>query len=115
MEKIIQIIFYVSIGFFVLYEVIRIAVTMYRNNRRDKAPVRTERAVAYHKHEKNDLVLLGRHSTYVYYITFHTDFGEIVKLYMTRDDYFIINEGDVGQLTWQGEKFWKFVPENKEE
>ena len=115
MEKAIEILLYASIGFFVLYEIIRFAVTEYRNIQKNKAPVCTERAVAYHKHEKTDLVLIGRHSTTVYYITFHTDFGEILKLYMTRDDFFIINQGDAGQLTWQGEKFWKFVPEKKEE
>lgn len=115
MEKVIEIILFAGLGFFVLFEIIRMAVTLHRNNKKNKAPVYTERAVAYHKHEKTDIVFAGIHSTYVYYITFHTDFGEILKLYMTRDDFFIINEGDVGQLTWQGDKLWRFVPEKKEE
>lgn len=115
MEAVIKVIFYVAIGIFILYEIIRMTITIYRNDKKNKAPVYTERATAYHKHKETDIVFAGMHSSYVYYITFHTDFGEILKLYMTGNDYYIIPEGAVGQLTWQGDKLWKFVPEKKEE
>lgn len=115
MEKIIRTAIYVVIGLFVLYEIIRMVITIYRNDRKNKAPVYTEHAVVFHKHKKNDIVFAGIHSSYVFYITFHTDFGQILKLYMTRDDFYVIEEGAAGQLTWQGDKLWKFIPDKKEE
>lgn len=99
----------------IVYSIARFVVLEYRGYKNRNAPVYTERAVAYHKHEEKDAPYMGRGYSYVYYITFHTDFGEAVKLYMTGDDFFIINEGDAGMLTWQGEKLWKFIPEPKEE
>ena len=115
MEQTIQILFYASIGFFVLYEIIRFAVTAYRNNRKNKAPVCTDRAVVYFKHPERDLPYMGRGYDYVCYVTFHTDHGEALKLHMTGQDFFEIQENDVGMLTWQGTRFWKFEPEKKEE
>jgi len=100
---------------FILYSVVRFVILAYRGHKNRNAPVYTERAAVYHKHDEVDVPYLGRGYSYVHYITFHTDFGEAVKLYMNRDDFYIIREGDVGQLTWQGEKFWRFVPEKKEE
>ena len=90
---------------------IRLLLTAYRLRKRDGNPVETAPAVAYYKHPDMKPVLLGRASTYVYYITFHTDIGEQLKLYMDRDDYHSITEGSRGILTWQGEKFWKFQKE----
>ncbi len=101
----------VSVGF----QLVRFLVLEYRIQRNSKAPVFTAHATAYYKHPEIDAPYLGPGYRYVYYITFHTDIGESVKLYMTGDDFYVINEGDTGQLTWQGEKFWKFVPDSKEE
>lgn len=97
----------------VLYQIIRYIMLEYRGHKNRNAPVYTERATVYHKHEEKDAPYLGQGYSYVYYITFHTDFGEALKLYMTRDDFYILQEGDVGELTWQGEKFWKFIPDEK--
>ena len=83
----------------------------YRSNRRNNAPVETALALAYYKHPEMEPVLTGRASTYVYYITFHTESGDILKLYMNSQDYFAISEGSWGILTWQHNKFWKFQKE----
>lgn len=97
----------------VLFNIVRFGIHEYRRYKISKAPVFTARATAHCKHPEMDAPYLGRGYSYVYYITFHTEFGEAHKLYMTRDDFYIINEGDTGELTWQGEKFWKFMPEKK--
>jgi len=98
-----------------LYALIRFAVREYRLHKNSIAPLCTDRATAYFKHEEKDLPYMGRGYDYVCYITFHTDHGEAVKLHMTGQDFFEIQENDVGMLTWQGTRFWKFVPEKKEE
>ena len=98
-----------------LYAIIRFLHREYRLHKNSAAPLFTDRATVYLKHEEKDLPYMGRGYDYVRYITFHTDRGESLKLYMTGQEFFEIRENDVGMLTWQGEKFWKFVPENKEE
>lgn len=97
----------------ILYMIVQFIIMEYRSYKNSKAPVFTVRATAHYKHPEVDLPYLGRDYSYVHFITFHTELGEAVKLYMNGDDFYIINEGDVGELTWQGEKFWKFVPEKK--
>lgn len=79
--------------------------------KRDRCPVETAPAVAWFKHPDMEPVLTGRASTYVCYITFHTDAGESLKLYMTRVDFYSIEENSRGLLTWQGTRFWKFEQE----
>ena len=99
----------------VLCAIIRFAIIEYRLHKNSAAPLCTDRATVYFKHEEKDLPYMGRGYDYVRYITFHTDHGEAVKLYMTGQEFFEVNENDVGMLTWQGKKFWKFEPEKKEE
>lgn len=91
--------------------VIYFVLVEYRSHKRNNAPVETARAAAYCKHPDMEPVLTGRSSTYVYYITFHTNSGDILKLYMTPQDYYSISEGSWGILTWQHNKFWKFQKE----
>ena len=98
----------------VLYAIIRFVLIEYRLHRNSTAPVCTDRATVYFKHEEKDLPYMGRGYDYVRYVTFHTDRGEAVKLYMTGQQFFELQESDVGMLTWQGTKFWKFEPEKKE-
>lgn len=83
----------------------------HRSNKRNQAPIETAKAVVYCKHPDMEPYLIGRHSTYVCYITFHTDHGEILKLYMNPTDYHSIPEGSQGELTWQADRFWKFEKE----
>ena len=99
----------------IAYASIRFAIIEYRLHKDSVAPICTDRATVYFKHEEKDLPYMGRGYDYVRYITFHTDHGETVKLHMTGQEFFEIQENDVGTLTWQGTRFWKFEPEKKEE
>lgn len=99
----------------IAYGLIRFIIREYKLHKNSIAPVFTDRATVYYKHPERDLPYMGRNYDYVCYVTFHTDHGEAVKLYMTGQEYFELNENDVGMLTWQGTKFWKFIPEKKEE
>lgn len=96
----------------ILVGIIRFFLQEYRLYKRDQAEVLTARAVAYCKHPEMEPVLSGRASTYVYYITFHTETGDILKLYMTPANYHSIDENTWGILTWQSNRFWKFEKED---
>ena len=90
-----------------------------RTRRRNSAPVETDRATVYFKHPESEKTtvktLHGYRNESTCWVTFHTDHGEAVRLYMTEQDYLRLQENDAGMLTWQGTRFWKFEPENKEE
>ena len=101
--------------FVALCAVIRFVIIEYRLHKDSVAPLCTDRATVYFKHPERSLPYMGRGYDYVCYITFHTDHGEAIKLYMTGQQFFEIQENDVGMLTWQGTKFWKFESEKKEE
>lgn len=109
--SIVKIGLYAAGAFAIISMLIRFIVMEYRLHRRDRAPIETAPATVFHKHPDMEPVLAGRGSTYVYYITFHTDSGIILKLYMPSDQYHILEEGDHGILTWQRERFWKFEKE----
>ena len=110
-RSIVQIIFYIALGFCLLYWIAHTIVLEYRNRKNSLAPVLTSPAVAYCKHPETALVNQGRASADVHFITFHTDSGEIVKVYLNSRDFYAISEGSRGVLTWQGERFWKFEKE----
>ena len=93
-------------GFFVYFIVVN-----YRSSKRNNAPVETCRAFVYYKNPKMHPVLLGRHSSYVYYVTFHTESGDVLELYLNPTDYHSISESSWGTLTWQADRFWKFEKE----
>lgn len=94
-----------------LYQLIHFIVTEVRRYRNHNAPVCTERATVWQKHSETQMQNLSRGNAYVYFITFHMDFGQILWLYMNQDELYRLEEGSAGQLTWQGNKFWDFVPE----
>ena len=89
---------------------IRSELQLHRNS---IAPVCTEYATVHYKHPERDMVWAARGSNELFYITFHTEHGRQLKLYMTYENFYILEEGTAGMLTWQGERFWKFVPEKK--
>lgn len=76
------------------------------------APEVTVRATAWYKDPDSYPVMAGRSTNYVYHITFHTESGEAVTLYMNRDAYFNIPEGASGVLLYQGKKLWRFTFDN---
>lgn len=92
---------------FILYFI----VVNYRSSKRNNALVETARAVVYYKNPKMEPVLLGRHSTYIYHVTFHTETGEILTLYLNPQNYHALSEGSWGILTWQADRFWRFEKE----
>ena len=110
-RSIVSIAFYIALGFCLLYWIAHTAVLEYRNWKNSKAPVLTAPAVAYCKHPETALVNQGRTNGNVHFITFHTESGDIVKLYMTAQTFYTIPEGSRGMLTWQGERIWKFEAE----
>ena len=90
---------------------IRTEIRLHRNS---QAPEFTERATVYYKHPEKEMVYAGRGNNELFYVTFHTESGQQLKLYMTYDQFYNMEEGQTGLLTWQGEKFWKFLPDDKE-
>lgn len=112
--EIIRKVLLVVLAFAVLINIVRFALLEYRRHKNRNAPVFTDHATVWYKHSEVDAPYLGRGYSYVHFITFHTQLGEAVKLYLNPDDFYILNEGDTGELTWQGEKFWRFVPDQKE-
>ncbi len=98
-------------GFSVLCMLVQFILHEIRSHKNSQAPIRTERATVHCKHDQQDILPQGTSSGYVFYITFHTDFGEIVKCYMDYNHFYTIEDGATGQLTWQGERFLKFIPE----
>lgn len=106
-----NILLYIALGFCILYWIAHTVVLEYRSRKNNNAPVMTAPAVAYLKHPETALVNQGRSNADVHFITFHTDSGDIVKLYMNAKDFYSIPEGSCGMLTWQGTRFWKFTQE----
>ncbi len=110
-KKIVELSLYIALGFFLFYRLAHMAVVEYKLRQNNKAPVSTSGAIAYFKHPEQALVNAGRTSGDVHFITFHTDSGDIIKLYMNPRQFYAIPEGSRGILTWQGERFWKFEQE----
>ncbi len=105
----------VSITIGLGYSLFRWLYIEWRNHKSQKAPVQTCDAVVQCKHPEKVLVNQGRTSGDVHFITFRTSSGETPKLYMTFRDFYAMEEGAKGTLTWQGERFWKFIPEEAAE
>ena len=110
---------YLEIGLLVLAAaafVVYFVLVEYRNHKRSSAPVETARAVAYYKHPDMETMTVrtsvGLRNESTHYITFHTESGDILRLYMTDKDFYAIPEGSWGMLTWQHNKFWKFEKED---
>ncbi len=87
---------------------IRLEQKLRRNGR---AEVETCGAVVFAKDGVPGYLPQGRASSSVYSVTFHTDTGRALTLDLSYDDFYIIREGTHGVLTWQGQRFWKFVPD----
>ena len=101
-----------ALGFSIVVGIVKFILMEYRIAKIRNAPEVTVRATAYYKDPNTFPVMAGRTTNYVYHITFHTDTGEAVTLYMNRDAYFNIPEGGSGELLYQGEKLWRFTLED---
>ena len=109
LEKTIRVVVYTVIAFSAIAGLVRYILMEYRTAKIRNAPEVTVRATAYYKDPDSYPVMAGRTTNYVYHITFHTESGEALTLYMNRDAYFNIPEGASGELLYQGEKLWRFT------
>lgn len=104
-----NILVYVCLGLAAIFGLYKFILLEYRTARIRNAPEVTVRATVYYKDPDCFPVPAGRTTNYVYHITFHTESGEAVKLYMDRDAYFSIPEGASGELLYQAERLWRFT------
>ena len=112
LPKIISIGLWAALGLLLVVGGYKFFLLEYRTAKIRNAPEVTVRATAYYKDPNTFPVMAGRTTNYVYHITFHTEAGEAVTLYMNRDAYFNIPEGASGELLYQGEKLWRFTLED---
>lgn len=112
LPKIINIGLWAALGFAIVVGLFKFILMENRTAKIRNAPEVSVRATAYHKDPNTFPVMAGRTTNYVYHITFHTEAGEAVTLYMNRDAYFNIPEGASGELLYQGEKLWRFTLED---
>lgn len=115
MEQILEHFEIVLIGLGILSFLAYFITVEVRSHRRNSAPVETARAIAYCKHPEFETSTVrtnvGMRNDTIHYITFHTESGDILKLYMHAKDFYAIPEGSKGTLTWQADRFWKFEKE----
>ncbi|MBU5483675.1 DUF2500 domain-containing protein [Clostridium sp. MSJ-11] len=99
--------------FFIVFAFVIISnISNYAKN--SKAPVITTEAkiitkridVSNHTHNHNDHHT--HHTSTTYYITFQTEHGERLELSLSGRMYGQLIEGDIGELTYQGEWFKDF-------
>ena len=115
MEQTLKYAMYILIGLGVLSFLAHFLIIEIRSHKRNNAPVETGLAMAYCKHPEFETTTVrtnvGMRNDTIHYITFHTESGDILKLYMHEKDYYAISDGSRGTLTWQADKFWKFEKE----
>jgi len=107
LETIKNVFIILAVASFVIYFIL----VNYRSHKKNSAPVETARAMVYYKNPEMEAVLLGRHSSYIYHVTFHTETGESITLYLNPDQFHPLTEGSWGMLTWQADRFWHFHKE----
>ena len=101
-------IFFLFIFGMIVFTFIKGAMSYKENS---KAPILTERVKAVSRRTN-----VRRHSSgnnhnstsTIYYITFETELGQRMEIKVTGEQYGLIAEGDIGNLTYQGEWFKKF-------
>lgn len=86
-----------------------------RTHIKNETPVENTRALVYFKHPESETMTVrtnvGLRNESTHHITFQTESGDILKLYLPEKDFLAIQEGTWGMLTWQGNKFWRFDKE----
>lgn len=93
------------IGLFCVYQ-----VWAYRD-KDDKGPEMTGRATVKSKRVAQGRYLGKAPSRWNMLLTFTLSDGEEVELYVTQDIFSTLKEGQSGQLTWQGKRFYHFDPD----
>ncbi len=86
-------------------------------NRNNKSPVLTVEAeivakradVTHHRHHTGtDGGMMHTASSTRYYATFQVESGDRMELYIPRNEYGLLAEGDRGRLTFQGTRYLSF-------
>ena len=76
----------------------------------DKGPEMTGRATVKAKRVEQGRYLGKAPSRWNLLMTFALSDGEEIELYVTQDVFSTLQEGQSGQLTWQGKRFYHFDP-----
>ncbi len=110
-DMIFMIVFFIIAGTF-LFMIIKGISQWHRNNQSPrltvKAKVVSKRMdVSVHLHGDNTMA----HSTTFYYVTFEVKSGDRLELALKGNDYGMLAENDVGELTFQGTRYISFVRE----
>lgn len=110
-DMIFMIVFFIIAGTF-LFMIINGISKWHRNNQSPrltvKAKVVSKRMdVSSHLHGDNTMA----HSTTFYYVTFEVKSGDRLELALKGNDYGMLAENDVGELTFQGTRYISFVRE----
>lgn len=106
--------FFLFVFGFIIFVIISMAKNYHKNA---TSPILTQHAkvvakrtkVSHHHSTSNNNMHHSSH-TY-YYATFETDAGQRIELIMSGRDYGMLAEGDLGELTYQGEWFKQFKRE----
>ena len=85
-------------------------VLIYRD-KDDKGPEMTGRATVVSQRVDQGRYHGKVRTRWNYLMTFALSDGEEVELYVTDDIFSSLKEGQSGQLTWQGKRFYHFEPD----
>lgn len=77
----------------------------------DKGPELTGHATVISRKVDQGRYLGKAPSRWNYMMTFRLSDGEEVELYVTDDIFSSLKDGETGQLTWQGKRFYHFDPD----
>lgn len=105
-------IFFLFVLGLIVFSIIQSAKNYHRNA---TSPILTQHAklvakrteVRHHTHHTADNHMHGSSRTY-YYATFETDTGQRFELTLSGKEFGLLSDGDIGELTYQGEWFKAF-------
>lgn len=110
-DMIFMIVFFIIAGTF-LFMIVNGISKWHRNNQSPRLTVRAKVVskrmdVSSHLHGDN----MMSHSTTFYYVTFEVKSGDRLEFALKGNDYGMLAENDVGELTFQGTRYISFVRE----
>ena len=95
-------------GIFAAMGLYYVYYTLVYKDKDDKGPEMTGRATVKSKRVDQGRYLGKAPTRWNYLMTFTLSDGEEIELYMTQDFFATLQEGQSGQLTWQGKRFYHF-------
>ena len=117
METIFPVIFFLVFAV-IIGVAIRGIVQWNRNNHApvltvDARVVKTHAATHHGHHHAGDGATMHDISSTTYYATFEVESGDRMELCLSREEYGMIAQGDVGRVTFQGTRFLRFDRERQ--